>query len=489
MERICLIAAESRGTIAPEIYGHFSEHIGGVFRDGVWVGPDSDVPNTHGFRNFIIEKFRAIRPPVLRYPGGCFAETYSWRDGIGPRENRPRTANWWYKWDHRVETNEVGTHEFVDFCRMSGAVPYIAGNLTALPPLEMRNWLEYCSFPAGTTSLADERAKNGSPEPFSVGFWGVGNENWGGGGNMTPEQYAREYVRYATICQSVNVQNTRFVACGANGGDVSWTERFMRELSAKRGPIWGLSFHYYTPRTGDCVDFTEAEWDEMISKAARIEELIERHGAAMRTFDPKREVKIVVDEWGCWHKEGSGPSKGFNLFEQQSTMRDAVITALTLNSFNNHCDTVAMANAAQLCNNLHCLFLAAGADAIVTPTYHVFDLFKNHQGARQLHTACTTKDISVSASDKDGVLTLTAANLRCGTDCETEISAFDVPLPKEGEGTLTLLTAAPQAHNTFTEPDAVTPAAPVRVRITDGKLVFPLPAASVARIEIPLAAQ
>jgi len=484
MNRICLVAADGRGTIRREIYGHFSEHIGGVFRGGLWVGEDSPIPNTRGFRNFVIERFRAIDPPVLRYPGGCFAETYDWRDGIGPRASRPRRVNWWYKNDRRVETNEVGTHEFTDFCHMTGAAPYLAGNITSLTPMDMRDWMEYCDFPAGETTLSEERAKNGSPEPLGVRFWGIGNENWGGGGNMTPEMYAREYARYATICDSVNVGGARFIACGANSFDIGWTDRFMREWSAKCAPLWGLSFHYYCGSAGDPIAFTHEEWDRLIAQAGRMEELIERHAAAMRTFDPERRVRIVVDEWGVWHPDGSGPSKGYNLFEQQSTMRDAVVTALTLNIFNNHCDTVYMANAAQLCNNLHCLFLTGPnpGEELVTPTYHVFDLFKRHQGARHIHTAGVPASLSVSASERDGVVTLTAANLNYDRDEAVELSSFDVPLGARAR--LTHLTAEPHAHNTFEAPETVSPGAPIELPVADGRIVFTVPAASVTRLEI-----
>ena len=485
MERICLIGSEGRGTIAPEIYGHFAEHIGGVFRDGVWVGEDSNVPNTRGFRNFVIEKFREIRPPVLRFPGGCFAETYDWRDGIGPRERRPKTLSFWYKYDHRVETNEVGVHEFVDFCRLVGAKPYLAANLTAMTPLDMRNFVEYCGMPENTTTLAALRAKNGSTEPFGIRYWGIGNENWGGGGNMTPEQYAREFVRYATTVESANLDDARYVACGANADDIGWTERFMREFRAKGCKLWGLSFHYYCGRAGGCVDFGEAEWNELVERAGRMQELIERHRAAMRTFDPEEKVKIVCDEWGCWHNEGTGPSKGYNLFEQQSTMRDAVVTALTLNIFNNNCDAVAMANVAQLCNNLHCLFLTAGEDAVVTPTYHVFDMMKAHQGARHIRVAGTPKGISVSASEKDGVITLTAANLSYGEAKEVELTSFDETLPIHARATT--LGAAPQACNTFENPYAVAPSAPEELPFDGKKLCFTLPAASV--VSIALSAQ
>ena len=482
MEQICILGCESRGIIAPEIYGHFAEHIGGVYYDGLWVGEDSPIPNIRGFRKFIVDKFRAIQPAVLRWPGGCFAETYNWRDGIGPRENRPKTVNWWYNNDRRVESNAVGTHEFMDFCEMVGAKPYVAANITSQTPMEMRNFMEYLNMPENTTTLAAQRAENGHPAPFDVKYFGIGNENWGGGGNMTPEQYAREYIKYATVCGSVNVNGVKYIACGADSWNMDWTERFMREF-AHRTNLWGLAFHYYCGQAGDPVAFTKEEWNTLVDRASQMETLIERHSAAMLAHDPDKRVKIVVDEWGCWHPGGSGPSKGYNLFEQQSTMRDAVIAALTLNTFNNHCDRIAMANVAQLCNNLHCLFLAGGENAIVTPTYHVFDLYKEHQGARQLESASTDKSLSVSASEKDGRVCVTIANKNYDRPVDVTLSAFALPLGDTAE--ITALSADdPHAHNTFENPDCVTLSAPETAAVKDGCVTVSVAPAGVTRVMI-----
>jgi len=480
MERICLLPCESRGTIAPEIYGHFSEHIGGVFRDGLWVGEDSAVSNTHGFRQFVIDRFRELAPPVLRWPGGCFAETYKWRDGIGAREKRPKTMGWWYRNDGRLETNEVGIHEFADFCRLTGAKPYVAANITGMTPMDMRDFMEYCGDPAHSTTLSEERAQNGDEQPFNIPYWGIGNENWGGGGNMTPEQYAREFIRYSTLCQTVNLNDARYIACGANASDYLWTDGFMKEWGG-RVPLYALAFHYYCGGAGDPVAFSKEEWETLVTRAGRIGELIERHGAAMDLYDPERKVKIICDEWGCWHPAGSGPSKGYNLFEQQSTMRDGVITALSLNSFNNHCDRVAMANAAQLCNNLHCLFLTGGENAIVTPTYWVYWLYRGHQNAEHIRTAVEGENLSVSASRKDGETLITVANLSFDAEKEVELSAFGAEsLPENG--TLTVLGGNPHAHNTFDAPEAVKPQETMKFQAKNGKAVATLPPASVAKI-------
>ena len=497
MSRITIDLSHSRGTINPKIYGHFSEHIGGVFYDGLWVGEDSKIENIRGFRKAAVDSFKKIHPPVLRWPGGCFAETYDWRDGIGPRSQRPRRVNWWYYCDGRVESNQVGTHEFMDFCRMVGAEPYVAANMTSVTPLHIRDWIEYCNLPQGLTTLTDERAANGSPEPFNVRFWGIGNENWGGGGQMSPELCAREFVRYTTICRSLGVENLKFIMCGANGHDFEWTRRLMKEWSARKWhevPTYGMSIHYYTNALSgsDELHFDEDGWYDELFRANYMQHVLDGHRAAMDEFDPERRIKLVVDEWGNWHRDGSGPSKGYNLFEQQSNMRDAVVAALTLNIFNNRCDVVDMANVAQLCNNLHSLFLASGEHFIETPNYHVFDLYKGHQGGKQLNVIVDAGEltrngfapmdaVSASASIRDGVLTLTMANLRLTESQTVCLGALGGSI--DGEGRLSVLSHAdPNTCNTFVNPRAVVPVEH-SVRISEGAEIV-LPPASVAALTV-----
>ena len=456
MKSIYLIYPKKIGTIAPEIYGHFSEHIGGVFYDGLWVGKDSTIPNINGFRKDLVEKFKAINPPVLRWPGGCFAETYDWRDGIG--KDRPVRRNWWTPNDNRLEDNSVGTHEFVELCELIGAKPYFAANMTATTPLHIRNWMDYCLSPQGSTSLAKEREENGHPEPFDIPFWGVGNENWGGGGNMRPEYYADEYRRYATLMNNVSPEAQLFV-CGSNADDYTWTQGVVEGVANSWTPSHGFAMHYYCGYAGEVTAFTEDEWDEQLVKAQKMEEIILRNWAIISGYNMQDKCKLVVDEWGCWHPDGSGPSKGYNLFEQQSTMRDGMVAALTLNIFNNHCDKVRMANVAQLVNNLHCLFLAGGENCIVTPTYHVFDLFKGHQGAECIQTVVTDNDtfnasLSVSASVKDGKTLITIGNLSCREDAEFELAAAGMTLPASAKAKL-LWNEDMHAHNSFEAPDTV----------------------------------
>ena len=265
---------ESRGTINPMIYGHFIEHIGGVFYDGLWVGEDSEIENIRGFRKKLVDSLKKIKPAVIRWPGGCFAETYDWRDGIGPRDQRPERVNWWYSYDGRTESNAVGTHEFVDFCRMVGAEPYFAANMSSTTPLHIRDWMEYCNHPAGRSTFARERAANGSVEPFNVKYWGIGNETWGGGGQLSPEWNTREYIRYTTICNSINKRSMNFIFPGATMHNIDWTRRCMREWADRpheEAPTWGMSIHYYGGFNKDIgwpQTFTEEQWYRLMFYSA-----------------------------------------------------------------------------------------------------------------------------------------------------------------------------------------------------------------------------
>ena len=459
-KEIYLIFPHTLGVIAPEIYGHFSEHIGGVFYDGLWVGKDSKIPNIRGFRKDLVEKFKAIHPPVLRWPGGCYAETYDWRDGIG--ENRPSRPNWWKNLDHRYESNEVGTHEFIDLCDLVGAKPYFAANMTSVTPLHIRDWMDYCLSPRGSTAMALEREKNGHAEPFDIPFWGVGNENWGDGGQMRPEFYADECRRFATVMHN-QAPEAELFACGSNADEFDWTHGVVPGVKKAYRYLKGFAMHYYCGYAGDPLHFTQAEWTQQLVQAQRMEEIIERNWHIICGHHAQEHLQLVVDEWGCWHPNGSGPSKGYNLFEQQSTMRDAMVAALTLNIFNRHCDKVRMANVAQLVNNLHALFLAGGENCIVTPTYHVFDLYQGHQGATAIESIVTDNDdfahsLSVSASHKEGKMLITIANLSPSQDAEISLRSVGVSLSGKGEGRL-LYHDDLHAHNTFDAPECVTPSA------------------------------
>lgn len=469
MSNIYIMLPKKLGTISPDIYGVFAEHIGGVIYDGIWVGENSAVPNTEGFRTEIIEKIKQAKIPMVRWPGGCFAETYNWRDGIGPREERPTRVNWWTRYDGRYESNEVGTDEFLHFCELTGTEPYIAANITSTTPLDIREWMDYVNSPADTTTLAKLREKNGHREPYNVKLWGVGNETWGGGGRMTPENYAHEYRKYAEIMDNMELTragNTmKFIGSGANGGDTEWTRKFLEIIGERQNKMTGYSFHYYCGNAGDPIAFTTEEWYKQLGQAARMQYMIDLHWGAIVSYKMEHCAKLAIDEWGCWHPEGSGPSKGFNLFEQQSTMRDAVVSALTLNIFNNNCSKILLTTVAQLVNNLHCLFLSGGENCICTPTYHVFDMYKTHHGAEAVDI-CTDAEktpnglpeLSVSASVKDGKLTVTVANLSADKDIEADLTAVGGALGKNAE-IITLADDDIHAHNTFENPERVKPSA------------------------------
>lgn len=468
MSNIYVMLPKKLGTIEPNIYGVFAEHIGGVVYDGIYVGENSSVPNIRGFRTEIIENMKKAGIPLIRWPGGCFAETYNWRDGIGPKSERPTRVNWWTKWDGRYETNEFGTDEFMDFCSLCEAEPYFAANITATTPLDIREWMDYCNSPAGTTTLARLREKNGHREPYNVKLWGVGNETWGGGGRMTPEIYAHEYRKYVELMDNMEVggrdtKTYKFIGSGANGGDTEWTRRFLETIGEKNNRMTGYSFHYYCGNAGDPLTFTTEEWYELLAKASRMQYMIDVHWGTVVSYKMEHCAKLAIDEWGCWHPDGSGPSKGYNLFEQQSTMRDAVVSALTLNIFNNNCEKIMLTTVAQLVNNLHCLFLSGGENCICTPTYHVFDMYKTHHGATAVEcvsdcgkTEKGLEMLSSSASVKDGRLTLTLANLSADRDIDADLDLVGGSLGKNAVIT-TLACDDVHMHNTFEEPERVKP--------------------------------
>ncbi len=491
MKNIMILYPEKIGTVAPEIYGHFTEHIGGVIYDGIWVGRDSDVPNIRGFRKDLVQKLLSISPAVIRWPGGCFAEAYRWQDGIG--KYRPVRPGWWTTRNAgRTESNAVGTHEFLDFCELVNAKPYVAVGMTSTTPMDARDWMDYCLSPRGSTALACLREENGHPEPFDIPYWGIGNENWGEGGNMTAESYALEYRKFATVMENLvrDDPHYRFIAGGADSKQYHWTRGLLGNLSTSTAKIDGMSLHYYyyCRDARSTVDFTPEEWDMAISRGARMEDLICRHYAIAQGYCMEHKTKLVVDEWGCWYPDDeTGPSKGYNLYEQQSTMRDAVYAAMTLNIFNNHCDKVQMANIAQLCNNIQSLFLAGGKECITTPTYHVFDLYKTHQGGTAIRT-CTednadiTKGVSVSASEKDGVMTVTLANCSCREEQAIKLSLLGAEWEHTASGTL-LASENLRIHNTFDHPNNILPT----VGTWEIDQPIYLPAGSVLSLQIPLA--
>ena len=469
---------EPFATISPDLHGHFTEHIGGVVYDGIWVGEDSKIPNIGGIRTSLVEALRPLKPPVVRWPGGCFADSYDWHDGIGPRAHRPRRANFWINdlikapdGPQKYEPNWFGTNEFVRFCRLIGAQPYLAADLRSLPPKDFYEWIDYCNAPAGLTSLADQRAAQGDKDPFGVRFWGVGNESWGCGGDFAPDEYAIEFRRYTAWLPEFGVK-LALIGSGPNGGDIDWTRRFFAKLTEKGKhalhQMYGWALHYYcgTSGKGQAVDFTVDDWYSLLAKSTRMESLITDHWAAMGEIDSEHRVKLVVDEWGAWHKPGTEVHPAY-LFGQMPTMRDALISALTLDTFHRHADKVAMSNVAQLINNLHCLFLAGEDQFVVTPNYHVFRMYAAHRGAQAVRTLFAAPahpaqekqehwnltGLAGSASVLGKTLVLTAVNTDDAQPLETEIILRGAKARSAKVSTLAHQDI--HAHNTFSNPNVV----------------------------------
>ena len=507
--RIDVLVNEPIATIAPELYGHFVEHLGGVVYDGVWVGERSRVPNVGGIRQALVAALRQVRPAVVRWPGGCFADSYDWHDGIGPRDRRPRRTNFWSDDPHlralgdvpaKYEPNQFGTNEFMRFCRLIGAAPYLAVNLRTLPARSFMEWVEYCNSPAGSTTLAQQRAAGGDREPFAVRYWGIGNESWGCGGNFTPEEYAAEYRRFATWAVPGYGVDLAFVGSGPSGGDLEWTRRFFRQLAERRSfdRMWGWALHHYSSApNGEALAFDDPAWYDLLGSANRIESLITSQWQVMGESDREHRVKLVVDEWGAWHKMTTNVDPT-HLFGQQSTMRDALVAALTLDTFNRHADKVAMANIAQLVNCIQSLFLAHEDKFLLTPTYHVFALYAAHQGARAVRVVASAPPVSWvdgqqreralwglngSASLAGDALTLTVTNPHLTEPREAEIA---VPGAVVSAVTATTLAARDvHDHNTFEAPRSVAPTT-ASVAVSAAPFVYRFPAASVTKLEIAI---
>jgi len=502
VQRVVVLPGEKIADINPYLHGHFAEHLGELVYNGVWVGPDSPIPNTDGVRNDVVEALKPLGIPVLRWPGGCFADDYHWRDGIGPREGRPMRVN--THWGMAPEPNSFGTHEFMAFCRALGAEPYFAGNLGSGTPNELRDWVEYCNF-GGDSALAAERRANGQDEPFRVKFWGVGNENWGCGGHMTPEQYADEFSKFRTFVFNYPDSPVEAIACGPNGRDWGWTRRFLETSKGWRlGRVQGFAAHYYCGTAGTATEYDETQWKELLAKARAVEGIITGHRSILDEYDPERKIKLLLDEWGAWHPVEEGKPRG-GLY-QQNTIRDACVAALSLDVFHNQADKLYMANIAQMINVLQALLLVQDDKCLKTPTYHVFDLYRPHQGASAVRLFSAAEAISEgegaaahcrdcylgrqsfalravegSASVKDGVLCVTLVNSHPSEAVEAELDLRGRRLAEAD--VVTLAAGDIRAHNTFENPDAVTLSAPATVAAKDGNaLRVPIPAGGIVRV-------
>ncbi|HTG94357.1 MAG TPA: alpha-L-arabinofuranosidase C-terminal domain-containing protein [Pyrinomonadaceae bacterium] len=518
--RIEILVNEPIGKISPEIYSHFIEHLGAVIYDGIWVGEKSKIPNYNGIRKALVDNLKKLKPAVIRYPGGCFADQYDWRDGVGPRDKRPTRVNFWadtrYKTTkayedleggpQKYESNHFGTDEFVSFCRMVGAEPYLAANVRSRDVRVFLEWLEYCNAPANLTTWSTERVKNGFRDPHKVSFWGVGNESWGCGGDFTPDEYATEFRKFTAWLPTYGVQ-LKLIGSGPNGGDVNWTRKFFEGLALKGGrqiaKLYGWGLHYYCGSTGQQIanEYTENEWYDLLERSNRMETLIEEHWQVMGEFDRERRVKLAVDEWGAWHKQDPDVPAGY-LYAYAGALRDALISAINLDTFQRHADKVVMANPAQLVNTIHSLFHTYEDKFILTPNYHVFEMYMPHSGATALRTEFIAPKVGFtrldaqrretpvalwglngSASLKDKQLVLTVVNPHHNQTRETEIAIRGASITS-GQSR-TLASTDIHARNSFTNPHALEPKdAPVNAK--GSSFVFQFAPASVTQLVFTL---
>ena len=473
--------ATDQPVIPKEIYGQFAEHLGRCIYDGIWVGKDSPIPNIDGYRKDLVEAIRELKVPVLRWPGGCFADEYHWRDGIGPQSGRPKMIN--SNWGGTVEDNSLGTHEFLNFCEMLDIEPYISGNVGSGTVEELAKWVEYMTAKGGT--MAELRAANGRKEPWKVKYLGVGNESWGCGGSMTPEFYSDQYKRYAVYCRNYDGNHLYKVASGASDYDYNWTKVLMQRV---RSNISGLSLHYYTTdwsKKGSATQFTDEDYYNVLAKAVEIDEVIKNHEAIMDLYDPNHRIDLLLDEWGTWFDVEPGTNPG-HLYQQNS-----------MRVFNKHTSRLKMANIAQMVNVLQAMILTKGSEIVLTPTYHVFRMYNVHQDATAVPVAFATDSLSttsgrlyptlsVSASKKEN-LHVSLANPSVDEPKTVELE-FDSLKPSKVSGEVLIGKGkgieAVKSYNDFEGKSVVAPA-PFKDFKTSGKtLKVTLPPASVVVLEI-----
>ncbi len=479
---------EAKTTINRDIYGHFAEHLGRCIYGGIFVGEDSEIENINGYRIDVIEALKDMHIPLLRWPGGCFADTYNWRDGIGPQSERPSIVN--VHWGGVTEDNSFGTHEFLNFCELIEADSYVNLNVGSGSVREAKEWVEYVTS-SNKSPMTELRKQNGREEPWNVKYWGIGNENWGCGGNMTPEYYADLYRNFATYCHGANYK----IAGGANVADYNWTEVMMKKLQRHKWLAQGLSLHYYVhpggwSNKGSATVFDESEYFTTMRKALYMQELIEKHSAIMDKYDPNKEIDLIVDEWGQWYDVEPGTNPGF--LYQQNTLRDAISAGMHLNIFNNHAERVHMANIAQMVNVLQSVLLTKDDQLVKTPTYYVFKMYAVHQDATLVPLDIQCEDyemdgkkipaLNASASVKDGKMNLTVVNVNPHEDMEMELDV-DGSSYKTTSGQI--ITADElSALNDFDQEEQVNIADFKAGKIKDVKLKVNIPAKSVVLITL-----
>ena len=505
MARLVIEDRAKKSTIQPEVYGHFTEHLGRCIYEGIYVGENSDIPNVNGMRTDVVEALKEIKIPVLRWPGGCFADEYHWKDGIGPKESRKRMVN--THWGGVVEDNSFGTHEFFELCEQLGCKTYINGNVGSGTVQEMSEWIEYMTFD-GVSPMAELRKKNGHEKAWHVDYFGVGNESWGCGGNMRADYYADLYRRYQTYVRVYDPEHpVSKICCGAGAGDAGaerydWTRDVLEAAyehtqPQAHGMMDGLSLHFYVfpdgwNHKGFATEFDEKTWYQTLYKALFMDELVTRHGAIMDQYDPEKKIGMIVDEWGCWFDCEPGTNPGF--LYQQNTIRDALVAGVTLNIFNKHSDRMKMANLAQTVNVLQSVLLTEGNKMVKTPTYHVFHMYRHHQGAELLESVLTgvektgegewmVPEITESCSvDADGVITVTLNHLSAHEEKTLDIvlaggEDFEVCEAK-------IVTGEMHAHNTFEAPETVKEESFTGYEKIENGIRVTLPACSVTELRL-----
>lgn len=479
------------GQIIPkEIYGQFAEHLGSCIYGGLWVGPESEIPNIDGYRTDVLEALKTLKVPVMRWPGGCFADEYHWRDGIGPREDRPRMVN--SNWGGTVEDNSFGTHEFLNLCEMLGCEPYISGNVGSGTVEELAKWVEYMTAPDGP--MARLRAQNGRTEPWKVKYLGVGNESWGCGGNMVPEYYSHLYRRYQTYCRNFGDNRLYKVASGASDYDYNWTEVLMKNIGSQMD---GVSLHYYTVKgwdgsKGSATEFTAEEYYNTLGKAVEIESVIRRHIAIMDSYDPEKKIDLLLDEWGTWFDVEPGTNPG-HLF-QQNTMRDAMVAALSFNIFHKYTERLKMANIAQIANVLQSMVLTKGDRMVLTPTYHVFRMYNVHQDATYLPLTCSSRTFTdangreypvvdaTASRNAEGIINVTLTNTDLENDAEITVAIAADGKPEVAGEILTSRNIGD--YNSFENSEVVKPVQFKDFKVKDGKITVKMPAKSIVSLSI-----
>jgi alpha-L-arabinofuranosidase len=487
---------QGKDKISRDIYGQFAEHLGRCIYDGFWVGSDSSVKNSGGVRDDVVAALKELGIPNLRWPGGCFADNYHWRDGIGPVDKRPERSNVW--WGNVPESNRFGTHEFLEMCAQLGCEPVICGNVGSGSPQELEQWIEYVNADRG--ALADERRENGRARPWHVKFWGVGNESWGCGGNMRPEYYADLMDRFTTFMKPYGGTQPYCIAGGASGDDANWTDVLMKSYKRKQ-MFQGLSLHYYTLPTGDwnhkgpAIAFEEDGWISTLKNTLKMEELVKRHSEVMDKYDPEAKVSLVVDEWGTWYDTAD---KSDSALYQQNTLRDALAAGINLNIFNNHCHRVRMASIAQTVNVLQAMILTKGSEMVLTPTYQVFRMYKPHQDATMLpaelespeYTYEKTKIPAMTAAasrDDKGVMhvSLTNADPHHAITLECRLAGAEGAKASDWKIGGQVLTAdRMSAYNDFGKSPDVKPANFDGAKVKDGAVLIEVPAKSVVMLAI-----